>query len=214
MTACCAYGSAEPANDGTSATAVPDADVAAIFSDGVRLLFDGWPAESAKAFDKVVAARPALEPELWQRGIALYYSGRFADGRRQFEIHRGANPADVENVAWHFACVARERGAEAARAAMLPVGDDARVPMREILALFEDRGSPEEVLAAADAGPDPALRNQRCYAHLYLGLYAEACGRDDDAKRHLQLAAGPYAMDHFMGRIAYLHVRLRGWETP
>ncbi|MFM8434189.1 MAG: PQQ-dependent sugar dehydrogenase, partial [Planctomycetia bacterium] len=199
------------ASDTPSRPAVPEAEVAAAFSDGVRLLFESRPAESARAFDTVVAARPALEPELWQRGIALYYAGRFADGRRQFEIHRGANPADVENVAWHFACVARDQGAEAARAALLPVGADARVPMREILALFEGRGTPEAVLAAADAGPEPALRNQRCYAHLYLGLHAEACGRDDDAKRHLRLAAGPYAMDHFMGRVAQLHVRLRGW---
>lgn len=83
------------------ARADADADVAAAFADGVRLLFEGRPAESALAFDRVVAARPALEPELWQRGIALYYAGRFTDGRRQFEIHRGANPADVENVAWH-----------------------------------------------------------------------------------------------------------------
>lgn len=196
------------------ARADADADVATAFSAGVRLLFEGRPAESTLAFDRVVAARPALEPELWQRGIALYYAGRFADGRRQFETHRGANPADVENVAWHFACVAREQGAEAARAALLPVGDDARVPMREILALFAGRGTPEAVLAAADAGPEPALRNQRCYAHLYLGLYAEACGRDEDAKRHLRLAAGPYSMDHFMGRVAQLHVQLRGWEEP
>lgn len=191
-----------------------DADMAADFSDGVRLLFEGRPAESALAFDRVVAARPALEPELWQRGIALYYAGRFADGRRQFEVHRGANPADVENVAWHFACVAREQGAEAARAALLPVGDDARVPMREIFDLFAGRRTPEAVVAAAEKGTEPAVRNQRCYAQLYLGLHAEACGRNDEAKRHLQLAAGPYSMDHFMGRIAQLHVRLRGWDKP
>ena len=196
------------------ARADADADVAAAFSDGVQLLFEGRPVESALAFDRVVAARPALEPELWQRGIALYYAGRFADGRRQFETHRGANPADVENVAWHFACVAREQGAEAARAALLPVGDDARVPMREILELFAGRGTPEAVLAAAENGPEPAVRNQRCYAHLSLGLHAAACGRDDDAKRHMLLAAGPYAMDHFMGRIAQFHVRLRGWDKP
>jgi lipoprotein NlpI len=50
--------------------------------------------------------------------------------------------------------------------------------MREILELFAGRGTPEAVLAAAEKGPEPAVRNQRCYAHLYLGLHAEACGRD------------------------------------
>jgi lipoprotein NlpI len=86
--------------------------------------------------------------------------------------------------------------------------------MREILAVFAGRGEPEAVLTAAAIGPAPAVRNQRCYAHLYLGLHAEACGRTGDAKHHFRLAAGPYAMDHFMGRIAALHVRLRGWHEP
>jgi len=67
---------------GQPRSAVSETQVAAALSDGVRLLFEGRPAESAQAFDRVVAARPALEPELWQRGIALYCAGRFADGRR------------------------------------------------------------------------------------------------------------------------------------
>jgi len=28
------------------------------------------------------------------------------------------------------------------------------------------------------------------------------------------LAAGKYSMDHFMGAIARLHARLRGWDLP
>jgi lipoprotein NlpI len=182
-----------------------------LFRDAVAALFAGRVDDSACLFDEVVAARPASEPHLWQRGIALYYAGRFADGRRQFELHRTVNPADVENVTWHFACVARETGLEAARAALLPVGDDARVPMREILALYAGSGDAAAVLAAAEAGPDALRRNHLCYAHLYLGMYAEARGDADEARRHIMLAAGPFAMDHFMGKVARLHARLRGW---
>jgi lipoprotein NlpI len=69
------------------------------------------------------------------------------------------------------------------------------------------------VLAAAEAGPEEARRNQRCFAHLYLGLYFEAIGDDDRAKRHMLEAAGPFAMDHYMGRVAQLHCRLRGWSA-
>lgn len=86
---------------------------AALFNEAVRLFFAAQPVESAKVFDQLVAARPESEPELWQRGLALYYAGRFDDGRRQFELHRTVNPADVENVAWHFACVARDQGVDA-----------------------------------------------------------------------------------------------------
>ena len=185
-----------------------------LFNDAVRLLFAGRPAESAKDFDALVAAQPAIEPQLWQRGLALYYADRFADGRRQFEVHRGANPADVENVTWHFACVARQEDPAAARKALLPVGVDERVPMREILALYRGTGTPAQVLAAAEAGPEEARRNQLCYAHLYLGLHAESTGDMETAKKHMVLAAGRHSMDHFMGKTAQLHAKLRGWEVP
>lgn len=183
-----------------------------VFRDAVAKLFAGEPEEASRLFDEVVASRPEDEPQFWQRGIALYYAGRFTDGRRQFEVHRTVNPADVENVAWHFACVARGVDAAAAREALLPVGDDSRVPMREILALYAGRGDADAVLAAADAGPESGRRNQRCYAHLYLGLHAESRGDAEAARLHMLQAAGPFAMGHFMGRIAQLHVRLRGWE--
>ncbi len=45
-------------------------------------------------------AVPGAEPELWQRGLALYYTERFADGQKQFELHKTVNPNDVENRAW------------------------------------------------------------------------------------------------------------------
>ncbi|MFM7076011.1 MAG: hypothetical protein ACKO3G_08100, partial [Planctomycetaceae bacterium] len=160
----------------TSLVTAREQDGAGLFKSGVDLLFAAKPAESAEAFDELVKLRPAIEPELWQRGLALYYAGRYADGVRQFERHKEVNPADVENVTWHFACLAREKDTATAREALLPVGADARVPMKEVLDLYRGEGSEEAVLAAADAGPESARRNQRCYAHLYLGLLAEAEG--------------------------------------
>ncbi len=184
------------------------------FDDSVRLLFDGKPEASARGFDAIVQARPEMEPHLWQRGLALYYATRFADGRRQFELHRTVNPADVENVTWHFACMAREAGPEAARQAILPVGDDGRVPMTEVLAFYRGSGPADAVIAAADSAPEATRRDARCYAHLYLGLHAEALGQADRAREHMVLAAGRFSMDHFMGAIARLHARLRGWDVP
>ena len=197
----------------TAWAAAQQQDAAGLFKRGVDLLFAAEPEQSAEAFDELVKLRPAIEPELWQRGLALYYAGRFADGVRQFERHKEVNPADVENVTWHFACLARDADVETARKALLPVGDDARVPMKEVLELYRGEGSEEEVLAAADSGPDSARRNQRCYAHLYLGLLAEAQGDEAAAARHMALAAGRYRMDHFMGKIAVLHCTLRGWQA-
>src|SRR5579885_1676075 len=73
-------------------------------------------AASAAGFDKVARLAPDYAPQLWQRGIALYYAGRYRDCRAQFESHRTVNPNDVENAAWHFLCVARAESPEKARA--------------------------------------------------------------------------------------------------
>lgn len=186
----------------------------ALFDEAVRLFFAARPVESARTFDRLLAAVPGAEPELWQRGLALYYAERFQDGREQFERHRTVNPDDVENPAWHFLCVARLEGPEAARRAMLPVGEDRRVPMREILDLYAGRGDAATVLAAAEQGDAAARRNQLCYAHLYLGLHAEACGDRELARKHIVQAAGPFRMDHYMGKVAVMHASLRGWEIP
>jgi lipoprotein NlpI len=66
---------------------------------------------------------------LWQRHRLITPAGN--DCRAQFELHRTVNPADVENAAWHFLRGARWVTAKA-RAALLPVGPDSRVPMRQI----------------------------------------------------------------------------------
>ena len=76
------------------------------------------------------------------------------------------------------------------------------------------KGTEEAVMKAAengDAGSED-LRNQLCYAHLYLGLYHEALGHADKAKRHMLKAAVDYKMDHYMGKTAQVHVKLRGWD--
>ena len=184
-----------------------------LFSEGVRLFFDAKPVESARVFDQLVVAVPGAEPELWQRGLALYYAERYADGQKQFELHKTVNPNDVENPAWHFLCVAKLKGREAAREALLPVGEDRRVPMKEILDLYAGKCEPAAVLAAAEQGDGESRRNQLCYAHLYLGLYFEALGDAKKAREHITQAAGPFRMDHYMGKVAVMHAKLRGWPV-
>jgi lipoprotein NlpI len=152
--------------------------------------------QSAEEFDRLITIHPAIAPELWQRGIALYYAGRYDDCRKQFELHRTVNPNDVENAAWHFLCVARAESPAAATKAMLPVGPDARVPMRQVYELFRGRMTPEEVLRAAGTQPSAQF-----YARLYLGLFAEANGDARRALEHLTAAAD----SRFAGAGGYMH---------
>lgn len=163
--------------------------------------------ESIADFNRVIVLAPPQGPHHWQRGIALYYAGRFEDGRKQFESHQTVNPSDVENAVWHYLCVARLQGLEKARAALIDIKGDGRVPMMEIYALFQGKLKPEDVLKAAMVGDPPALRlrNQLCYAHLYLGLYYEAAGNEKLAREHIFKAAGEFSQDHYMGEVAQVH---------
>lgn len=184
----------------------------ALFAEGVKAFFAAKPQESVAAFDKLIALQPEVKPQLWQRGLSLYYTGDFKAGREQFEVHQTVNGNDVENAAWHFLCIAKGEGVEAARKVFIPIEGDSRIPMAEVHALFAGKGGVEAVLAAAESGEGERLRNHRCYAHLYLGLYFEATGEEARAKDHMLKAAHDYSMDHYMGRVAQVHVKLRGWE--
>lgn len=180
--------------------------------EGVEAFFEARIDDSAKAFDEVVKAVPQAKPQLWQRGLTLYYAKRYQDGREQFEVHQTANSNDVENAAWHFICVARLDGVDAARKALIPIEGDTRVPMKQVHDLFAGKGSVEAVLAAAGDGDDtPRRRNHLCYAHLYLGLYFEALNQEAKAKEHILKAATDYEMDHYMGKTAVTHAKVRGW---
>ena len=175
----------------------------AVLDRAVADFRDGRLAESAAGFDNLAKLVPDQAPQLWQRGIVLYYVGRYNDCRVQFESHSTVNPNDVENAAWHFLCVARAESPEKARAALLPVGPDARVPMRQIYQMFRGVLTPEEVLAAAGAQPESQF-----YAHLYLGLYFEALGARDRALEHIMAAAADrYAVaGGYMHMVAHVHL--------
>jgi lipoprotein NlpI len=159
--------------------------------------------ESVAAFDELARVAPREAPYLWQRGIALYYAGRYKDCRAQFESHRTVNSDDVENAAWHFLCVARGDSPKAARAALLPVGPDSRVPMREIYEMFRGATTADAVLTAAGARPQG-----RFYAHLYVGLYSEAIGDQARAREQIALAAQPQFADAggYMHMVAVVHL--------
>lgn len=172
----------------------------AIFGRAVADFERGDVAAAAAGFDQVAELLPAQAPYLWQRGIALYYAERYGDCRTQFESHRAVNPNDVENAVWHYLCVARAESPAAARAALLPVGPDSRVPMPEIYRMFRGDLAPDAILPAAGDHP-----SGRFYAHLYLGLYHEAQGRPAAALDHIRTAAA----ERFARAGGYMHMVAR-----
>ena len=164
--------------------------------------------EAVAGFDEVASLVPSAAPQLWQRGIALYYVARYQDCREMFESHRTVNPNDVENATWHFLCVARQESPAAARAALLPVGPDGRPPMAEIYQMFQGGLRPVEVMAAAARVEGGARPRAFFYAHLYVGLYYEAIGDEAKAREHLTSAAadGYARAGGYMHTVARVHV--------
>jgi hypothetical protein len=184
---------------------------------GVQTTFDtavddfmaGRVRESSDGFDRVVKLAPEVMPQLWQRGIALYYAERYQDCRAQFESHRTVTPAVVENAVWLFLCVARLESPAAARKALLPVGADSRRPMREVYEMFRGDRTPDAVMAVA--GDDLSAR---FYAALCVGLYYEALG-DARARTFITEAAGDRfaSVGGYMNRVAKVHMQVRRWDS-
>jgi lipoprotein NlpI len=169
--------------------------------------------ESIADFDRQVKLQPNQAPEHWQRGIAYYYAGAYEKGVRQFELHRTVNPEDVENAVWHFLCVVRapKGSREVARKRLIPVTGDSRIPMGHIQQLFAGTKTPEDVLRAGEEVGGTA----KFYADLYVGLYYEAIGRDDESLRLIaQAKDNPAAAKNYMGDVARVHVMLRKKRAP
>ena len=162
--------------------------------------------KSIDNFDKFLDLRPEAKPGHWKRGISYYYAGRFDDGRKQFEAYQTVDQSDVENAVWRFLCMARAVGVDKARADMLKVGPDPRVPMMRIYSLFRGQAKPDDVLDAVRQGdPKEEELNQRLfYAHLYLGLYFEVQGDKKKALDHLA-ATEKLKTGGYMGDVARVH---------
>ena len=185
------------------------------YAQGEEHFFAGRIRESLVEWDAQVKEQPASLAGHWQRGLALYYAGRYHDGRAQFEVHQKVNREDVENAAWHFLCVAKSESIAVARKLFIPITHDTRVPMKEIHALYAGQGRTEDVLQAAEAKAGistAALNRQRCYAQLYLGLYHEALGDAFQARVHLLKAAALAPAANSMGQVAVVHCQVRGWR--
>lgn len=175
----------------------------------------GHIAEALADFDVAIKLEPRRGPPHWQRGIACYYAGQFDAGAKQFEAYQTVDSADVENVTWRYLCMAKADGLDKARAELLPVGPDRRIPMHEVYELFAGRATPDDVLSAARAGnpTDSELRKRLFYAHLYLGLWYEAGGDAKQSLAHIRQAAVDYALPGYMHAVARVHLALRSRDA-
>lgn len=164
--------------------------------------------ESVPDFDKVVELKPAFKAENWQRGIALYYVGRFKDGADQFEEHHRVNPDDVENTFWYFLCLAKADSVEAARKKIIPSRGDARAPLMDVYRLVRDEAKPEDVekaIARFEVG-SPQRKQAEFYGFLYLGLWYDLMGEKDKAIAFLEKSLAAHDQG-YMADVGKVHLQ-------
>ena len=167
--------------------------------------------ESVADLEQYVRLRPDMEPRQWELGLSYYYAGQFEKGARQFELYQTYHDNDVENSVWRYLCIARTDGTKKARATLMPIRNDPRIPMMAVYDMFRGEGSPRTVLEAARAGrPGPAqLEGRLFYAHLYIGLFLLAQGDEEGGKTHI-LAAETKRVRHYMWDVARYQASLLG----
>ncbi|WP_417734104.1 tetratricopeptide repeat protein [Rosistilla oblonga] len=184
------------------------ASFSAAMARGSLLLRAGMAKESLIAFDEAAKLQPAQIPYMWQRGIAQYYAGEFVAGRRQFVVHREVNAHDVENAVWHYMCVARVEGVDAARREYLPAPGDSRVPLQEVYDLFAGTATIQTVTDAIDAIPAQSrgAASAQFYGWLYLGMYEDAQGNLAEARKWLEKAVA-LKQTHYMADVANVHLQ-------
>lgn len=69
-------------------------DPNALVRQGMNKFRDNDVEGSIEAFDAALAARPAIRPYLWQRGLSLYYVEQYKEGAQQVGASHAA-PACV-----------------------------------------------------------------------------------------------------------------------
>ena len=180
----------------------------------------GLISESVADFDRYIELQPSAASRQWERGIACYYAKQFEKGAQQFELYQTYHDNDVENSVWRYLCMAPTEGIEKARATILPIRDDRRVPMMQVFDLYRGKLKPDEVLAACRRDdPEPeTLTGRLFYAHLYLGLYYEVAGEMELADKYISLAADKKLAENpringYMWDVARIHADLKT-KTP
>jgi len=210
-------------------------NVNSLFNEGVRMFEQNQVERSVECFDQLIKLSPPAKPFLWQRGLSLYYAGKFQEGADQFKTDVQVNPNDTEEAIWYQLCNMRRLvlGQEAGKATSqtsadivgsaklfctsekLQVGTDPRPVMRAVSDMFNCKVTPSEVL---DTFGRPELSpHDDFYAKLYVGLWNEGVGDMKAAQSViLQAVEGQYGKtvqgsEDYMYKVAKVHAMQRGW---
>ncbi len=186
--------SAEAIKRETAAIKASPDDKQAYSRRGDAYFFTGQFDKAVADYEKMVALDPEIAPKHWRLGLAYYFAGRYAETAKQLGLYHSYDDQDRENGIWIFLAQAQSDGIEQARKQMIRYKKEDRAPLPDVYRMFEGKLTAEELLGRIDAEIEQkqlpqAVREQRLfYAHLYIGLFAEA-EKDPRRARQSYLAA-------------------------
>jgi lipoprotein NlpI len=155
---------------------------------GDAYFFTGQYDKAVTDYEKMVELDPEIAVQHWRLGLAYYYAGQFAKTARQLGLYHAYDDQDRENGIWIFLAQAQADGVAKAREKMIRYKKDDRPPLPDVYRMFEGKLTAEELLKRIEAeikqkGLPKATREQRMfYAHLYVGLFAEAEKKPQQAR--------------------------------
>lgn len=204
---------------------------------GMERFRRGLVKESIVDFDKAIELDASEAGYLWQRGLSLYYADRFEDASVQFRRDVALNPRDTEEAVWNFLSQARQPGGsvQKAQSEMISIVGETRPYMKVVYDAYagkRDISELEQLIAKAEqqaAAPpkkaglfslglgdakEAALQTS-FYGWLYLGLWAEANNKPEEARKCLEKAAkSEYGLSQdYMWYLAKVHCQVRGWQS-
>jgi lipoprotein NlpI len=180
---------------------------------GDARLFLGDFKGSAEDYEMMIELDSALDVSHWRLGIAYYYLNRFDKAAHQFEIYHNHDNVDRENGIWRFMSQTRLKNMEVARKGLLKYEKTDRPPYPWVYSLYAGDIKPEDVYQKIDEGGFPDRYKERVlfHAQLYVGIFHELNGRDQDALKHLRTAAANEygrATGTYMWQVARVHYDL------
>jgi hypothetical protein len=178
-------------------------------------------------YDSIINDDPRRKPYLWQRGLSLYYAGRYQDGANQFKTDVAVNPNDTEEQIWHLLCLSKidDIGSlDKARIQKLQVGNDRRPIMKLVQKLFlgddnnnnNNNTETERTLIEVATTTKSDNGGNSFYASLYLSLYYESLN-DEKLSQQYMINAIETEYARSSGRrdpmvdVAKVAMQRRGW---
>ncbi len=161
----------------------------------------------------MVELRPSVEASHWRRGIAYFYTERFKDAIKQWDLYSTFDDVDRENGIWRFLSQTKAHDLKTAREGLLKYKKDDREPFPDVYAMFAGKLTGDEVLARIELAklPAPERDKRLFYAQLYVGLLDAVENRREPAIKQLREAtSNSWGRDagygpNFMWHVGRLH---------